>query len=223
MLNLLRTRSMAKEYLDEEDIPVQDLYRNLHELNIINRFLGGHNITRTGAKALLRGRTLHIAEIGSGGGDNLACLRSLKPASLTGFDYKADCVSFATKRYPDIRFVCADYRGAPPTDIFFSSLFCHHFSREELIAQLQWLKKHSRVGFFINDLHRHPLAWISIRLLTALFSRSRLVKHDAPLSVARGFRRREWEDMLQEAGISKYRIRWQWAFRYLIIVDHEQH
>lgn len=222
MLNLLRTRSMAKEYLDEEEIPTLELYRNLLELNIINRFLGGHKITRKGAEALLQGRALHIAEIGSGGGDNLACLRMYDPASLTGIDYKSDCVAYAARRYPDIRFVCADYRQAPPADIFFSSLFCHHFSREELIAQLQWLKNNSRVGFFINDLHRHPLAWISIRVLTVLFSRSRLVKHDAPLSVARGFRRHEWEEMLQAAGISNYRIRWQWAFRYLIIVEHEQ-
>ena len=105
-------------------------------------------------------------------------------------------------------------------DIIFSSLFCHHFSDEELVEMLHWMEKNSLCGFFINDLHRHAIAYYFIKLATAMFSKSRLVKNDAPVSVLRGFKKREWKDLLQKAGISNYSIKWKWAFRFLIVVPH---
>ena len=82
------------------------------------------------------------------------------------------------------------------------------------------MRDNCKTGFVINDLHRHPLAYHAIRLLTAAFSNSYLVKHDAPLSVARGFTRTEWQTIFQMAGLADYTIQWQWAFRHLIIFRH---
>jgi len=106
-------------------------------------------------------------------------------------------------------------------DIFFSTLFCHHFKENELVYQLRWLRENAVMGFFINDLHRHPLAYHSIKLLTRLFSKSYLVKNDAPLSVLRGFSRSEWKQLLNNAGINKFELKWKWAFRWLIIVSRQ--
>ena len=80
-----------------------------------------------------------------------------------------------------------------------------------------WMKENCKTGFFINDLQRHPLAYYSIKWITKLFSRSYLVKNDAPLSVARAFEKKEWEQIFLKAGIKNYSIRWKWAFRYLIV------
>ena len=44
MLNF-KARSLQKEILDQNDIPTGDLYQNLLELNIINTWLGGHQVT----------------------------------------------------------------------------------------------------------------------------------------------------------------------------------
>ena len=85
---------------------------------------------------------------------------------------------------------------------------------------LQWSKQNSRSGFFINDLHRHPVAYYSIKLLSLLFSKSYLVKNDAPLSVKRGFKRNEIIACLANAGISDFSIKWKWAFRWLVIIKH---
>ena len=64
------------------------------------------------------------------------------------------------------------------------------------------------------------IRWHIIRsvILTRLFSRSYLVKHDAPLSVLRGFKKKELEELLNKAGILNYTIHWKWAFRWLVIV-----
>ena len=105
-------------------------------------------------------------------------------------------------------------------DIIFSSLFCHHFTDDELTLQLQWLKTNCQIGFFINDLHRNKLAYYAIQVLTRLFSKSYLVKNDAPLSVARGFLKTEWNSICERAGLEQYTVNWKWAFRHLIIYHH---
>jgi 2-polyprenyl-3-methyl-5-hydroxy-6-metoxy-1,4-benzoquinol methylase len=219
-------RSYEKELLDGTDIPFAAIKQNMQELNTINTLLGGHAITINGFQQLATGNACHICEIGCGGGDNLLAVAkaSKLPLQLTGIDLNSSCIEVAAttlKNYQAVLIV-SDYKAvqwqqAPP-DIIFSSLFCHHFTDEELVSQLQWMQQHSHKGFFINDLHRHWLAYYSIKWLTAIFSKSYLVKKDAPLSVRRGLRRKEWAALLEQAGIKNYSIQWKWAFRWLIVV-----
>jgi 2-polyprenyl-3-methyl-5-hydroxy-6-metoxy-1,4-benzoquinol methylase len=225
----LSLRINQPELLDQPSIPAADIRRNLLELRIINRWLGGHAITIRGFRTLAgRQALINLCEIGCGGGDNLLAIQKKMAGknivlNCCGIDLNADCLavarSAAWKKEPE--FILSDYRrvifGIKP-DILFSSLFCHHFTEDELIDMFRWMKAQAGAGFFINDLHRHPLAYYSIRVLTAVFSKSYLVKNDAPLSVRRGFKRRELAGMLEKAGIRSYQIRWKWAFRWLVIV-----
>jgi hypothetical protein len=142
-----------------------------------------------------------------------------------GVDLNPHIVAYARIHHPDIHFEISDYRNMNLTikpDIIFSSLFCHHFEDDDLKEQLQWMRLNSRWGFFINDLHRHFLAYYSIQILTRLFSKSYLVKNDAPLSVARGFTKNEWQKLLKEVGMQEARISWRWAFRHLIVYQHKK-
>ncbi len=226
----LKYRSAKKELLDAEGIPFADIKRNMQELDTINRLLGGHAITIEGLNHFTGQNPgeISICEIGCGGGDNLraiynACSQKNMRLKLTGIDIKPECIRFAEERNKDLpaTWICSDYQlavlGHNIPDVIFTSLFCHHFTREELVSMMRWMKKNSRLGFFINDLHRHPLAYHSIKWLTALFSSSYLVKNDAPLSVARGFTKKEWISILQEAGLFNYNLQWKWAFRHLIV------
>lgn len=227
-------RSYTKELLDRTDLPFADIRLNMQELDTINRLLGGHAITRRGLKQVLRqahaSSTVSVVEIGCGGGDNLRALRGdadlkRRIGSLFGVDINPECIAFAESLPANkgIRFLKADYRDVvfeEKPDVIFSSLFCHHFTDEELRDMLKWMKANSRLGFFINDLHRHPLAYHSIRWLTRAFSKSYLVKNDAPLSVQRGFVRSDWLSLLSDSGIDAYQCRWKWAFRWLIVFTH---
>ena len=223
-------RSQQPELLDGPSIPFEDIRLNMLELNRINQWLGGHRITLQGFKTLLKNRkNIRVAEIGCGGGDNLFyldkwCARHGIAAELTGIDLNPDCLATAALHpwHSKPRLLAADYKEGLPEekseDMLFSSLFCHHFSEPSLIEMLRWMQSRARIGFFINDLHRHPVAYYSIRWLTRLFSHSYLVKHDAPLSVRRALRKKEWISLLNQAGIEHYRIQWKWAFRWLITV-----
>ena len=223
----LAERSYQQELLDDITIPIEAIQQNMLELDTINTYLGGHRITIKGVQLLSdKQSVLHVCEIGCGGGDNLAAIAKWADnkniqLEITGIDINANCIDVAKKRN-DIgakaNWITSDYRSVHFSrypDIIFSSLFCHHFTNESLIEQLQWMQKNSVKGFFINDLHRHWLAYYSIKILTQLFSKSYLVKNDAPLSVRRGFTKEEWKMLLSKASINA-EISWEWAFRYLI-------
>ena len=181
-----KKRSLQKELLDQEDISFRDIFLNMKELEFINSQLGGHRITIKGFKKLLHNRkSISVCEIGCGGGDNLNalqhyCVKNMVNCSFTGIDLNKDCISFAKENstIKNARFIVSDYREVDFEDekpgIIFSSLFCHHFSEQELIEMLHWLRNNATIGFFINDLHRHPLAYHFIKFATRIFSKSYL-------------------------------------------------
>lgn len=224
----LSRRSNTRELLDEDGIPFADIRKNMEELEQINTWLGGHAITISGFKYLLGARKkIHICEIGCGGGDNLKaiakwCKKHNIEVALTGIDIKDTCIEYAAinlKGY-EANLVISDYRTAElpnQPDIIFSSLFCHHFTDEQIVEIMHWKHKHAKVGFFINDLHRNAIAYHSIKLITKIFSSSYLIQHDAPISVTRGFSGDDWKRIIATAGFNTNAlVTWKWAFRWLV-------
>jgi len=233
MINL-RQRSYQKEMMDGDDISFDAMAQTLKELNVINTRLGGHAISLKGVKKLSGYNfPLTICEIGCGGGDNLFaiykfCNKKNIPVDFIGIDMNAECIAFAKQQYPQLpcQWICSDYEkvnfGDNKPGIIFSSLFCHHFTNEQLVTMLQWLRENSRIGFFINDLQRHWLAYYLIKYITKFFIKSYLVKNDASLSVSRGFWKKEWQQLFQLAGLNNYSIQWKWAFRWLVIAKNNK-
>lgn len=237
-MNKFSHRSNEKELLDRDDIPFEDIKQNMKELDFINTWLGGHAITINGIESLVKlsafqlSDKLTICEMGCGGGDNLRaigkwCKERDISVILIGIDMNPNCIAYARSRTDnfDIDFISDDYRNVhfeTKPDVIFSSLFCHHFTNEELEQQFAWMKQNAKLGFFVNDLQRHLLAYYSIKCLTKLFSKSYLVKNDAPLSVLRGFHKNEISQLLSQSSIINYQLKWKWAFRWLLIYKHEQ-
>jgi hypothetical protein len=122
--------------------------------------------------------------------------------------------------YPEILVVQADAFQLPFVeggfDFVMASLFLHHFEDEAAARLLQGFSQVARDAFLINDLRRHPLAYYSIRCLTWLFTNNRLVRHDAAVSVLRGFQDADWQKIAGLAGLS-LKVHRHFPFRYLII------
>jgi 2-polyprenyl-3-methyl-5-hydroxy-6-metoxy-1,4-benzoquinol methylase len=228
---MFRFRSMQKELLDSEDIPAAELFRNLRELDFINHWLGGYQITFGALKKVLkRGRKSHLVDIGSGGGDTLKRIskwneKQCYALDLSGVDIKPVCIQYAESNQTDkaIRFFCDDYRNIdqhiPEIDIIHASLFCHHLTDDQLVSLIQFSIRKKAI-LVINDLERNACAYYLIKFLTRLFSKSYLVKNDAPLSVSRGFKKHEWINVVRKAGAVKYSVKNRWAFRHEVIVYH---
>lgn len=228
------TRSTQDEMMDQ---PIEDkevLFRNLKELEFINRFTGGpvHGFEAIRHMIPEGTREIHIADIGYGAGDMLAYI--LKHADrlpcnvrLTGVDLMPEALEYIERAHPSlpehVTFETCDYRdwfaqGHKP-DIVHAGLFCHHLRDQQLITFLRQAYKHSKLGIIINDLERSPVAYYNIKVLTQLFSTSAFTQNDAPLSVLRGFKKKEWHEYLRESGIPDYNIQWKWAFRHLITIS----
>lgn len=212
----------------------RELDQALRELELINHFLGGYHVVRNGLSKLLfpRAQPWRIVDYGCGGGDVLrvvadwARLRGIS-VELTGVDYNARALAYArsgSHEYPHINFELGrvgDANGGtrdrgPRYDIALCNLFCHHFTNAELVPLLNQIHRNAAI-LLVNDLHRHPFAYHAIRLLTHMFSRSPMVKHDAPLSVLRAFRRTDLVDVMAQTSWQTSSIRWMWAFRFQVI------
>ena len=210
-----------------------ELEQSLRELAVINKWLGGHRVLKKGLKRVKPylqsfDRPVKIADLGCGGGDLLAFVKQWNnqnafPLELYGYDANPNVINFAREWIgdPTIHFETAnifdtDFREAE-FDIVLLTLFCHHLTDEELVSFLSQLKDQTSTAIIINDLHRHALAYHSINWLTTLFSKTPMVKADAPQSVLRAFTREELVSIMKEAAFDHYSLQWQWAFRWELV------
>ncbi|MBR9859954.1 methyltransferase domain-containing protein [bacterium] len=220
---MFKKRSYQKELIDADVIPEQDLRRNLFELHRVNQLLGGYKISLQAIKKL-QSKPKTIVDIGCGGGDLLAVFSKHLDSSiqLIGLDIKDVCISYSKERNDDsVKIIKGDYRQVfsevPDLDVVHACLFMHHLKEDEIEAFVSDCLR-NKVTLVVNDLERNPLAYWSIKIITSIFSKSRLVKNDAPLSVRRGFKKKEWHTMLQNAGATNYSVKNKWAFRHCVIV-----
>lgn len=228
---MFKNRSNELELLDLEDINKEDLFQNLRELEIINKFLFGIYTSLKGLKKLVtdKNKVYEIYDIGCGGGDFLkeASIWASKngfKVNITGVDLKDDCIEYA-KNYcngiDNINLIKADFNDIflydKKPDIVHSSLFFHHLNDSDIEKFLLKIKE-EKVSLIINDLIRNRLAYSSIKLLTKYLSKSHLVKNDAPLSVLRGFSKKEWLNLLSkiESLNYSYEIESTIGFRHLV-------
>ena len=226
-------RSTNLELMDDLACSGAVVEQTLRELEIINRTLGGNAITVQGVMSLIGGESqpISIVDLGCGGGDMLLLLhrkfeKRKVQFTFKGIDANRHIVAYASRHCahdPSVSFVAMDILSNEfrqlNFDIALATLFFHHFTDDQLVHVLRNLNSQVKFGMVINDLHRHPLAYYSIKLLVKFFSKSAMVKYDAPLSVLRGFSKMELEEILNRAGIENYTIKWKWAFRWQVVVN----
>ncbi len=225
-------RSYSKEIMDDLSCEGEVLLQALNELKTINKLLGGNKVTTDGLGKLINSpynTPISIADIGCGGGDMIAVMQewgNKKGASLRfeGVDANPNIIELAKKRtekVPNVNWKAINVFDPrfldDKVDVVCCTLFTHHFTDEELTKMFRIFRRKARLGIIVNDLHRHPLAYHSIKLLTFFFSKSEMVKNDAPLSVKRGFIREDWHRIGAEAGLPNLKVTWHWAFRWQVI------
>lgn len=219
----LQRRSYQRELIDDPVGDPHDLARMHDELGVINRWLGGTASSLGELDRRLGRPPRSLLDLGAGGLDlPRALLGRGRPERIVAVDLGRGSCRDARRRIRDedpIHVVCADGFRLPLPDhsveVAHAALFLHHFREAEVVRLLTEMARVATRGVLINDLHRHPLALGGIRLLTGVFSRSHLIRHDAPLSVRRGFRREELRHLLDAAGLQAD-IDWRWAFRYVV-------
>lgn len=213
--------------MDADDLPAAtyaDVVADLARVNVVT-------MAARPTLAFLRrvcrpGGRYRVLDVGYGDGDMLRRIarwgeRRGIAFELVGIDLNPRSEAAARAHTPAgiaIDWRTGDYADLAdePWDIILSSLVAHHMSHAQLVAFLRFMQRHARVGWLVNDLHRHGFAYRGWPLLAALFRWHPIVRHDGHLSIARSYRPGEWPPILAEAGITDARIHRAFPFRLCV-------
>jgi len=225
-------RSEALELMDDRSIAGAELLEALRQLRWINWLLGAAWPTLEGVAALWRHagqpRHLTLLDVGAGAGDvnrlllHWASWRHIDLRIMLVDVHPDTCATAAAQfqNEPRVQIICADLFKLPFSniDIVTASLILHHIPDAHIPLVVSKMLDTARIGIVINDLHRHVVAWAAIWTATRLFSRNRMLRHDAPLSVQRGFRRADFARLQAVPHLNKLRYSWRPMFRYLVVM-----
>ncbi len=212
-----------------DDLALEEsvLIRGLDELAAVNRWLGGYGPSIAGVRRLLPAgaHRLSLLDVGTGGGD-VACRLQRWAAHrdlemrIRGIDLSPAIIEHARSRcggLEDFELEVADLMDLPADELFdvvHCALVLHHFEGDSAAAVLARMFALARRGVVVNDLHRHPVAYFAIKLLTRTFSNNPMIRHDGPLSVLRAFQRQDLKRLASAAGLPEPEVRWHWGFRW---------
>jgi len=225
----LSRRSAEIELMDTETTDAADFARCLRDLATVNVVTLAHRPTLAWldrvARALPAGAPLSVLDVGFGEGVLLRTIhrwgeRRGLALALSGVDLNPLSTAAAIAATPPemVTYVTSDvfaYHPEPRPDVIVSSLFTHHLPDPAVVEFLRWMDRLAVRGWFVNDLHRSAISYHGFRLLSRAAGWHRFVQHDGPVSIARSFRRGDWERLLAVAKV-RAELRWQLPFRYCL-------
>jgi SAM-dependent methyltransferase len=197
---------------------------SLADIRTVNRYLGdyravlGHLPALLPAVAQRRGRPLRVLDVATGSADIPVAMalwargRGI-PLEVTAVDNNPLAVREAeafTRGCPEITVARGDCLSLPYGDGSFDVVVCakslHHFSDEDAVRVLREILRVTAGGYLVIDLRRSRVAWALISLLSRLFTRNRLTRHDGPLSVLRSYTVAELDALAARAGLCGRRV-----------------
>jgi SAM-dependent methyltransferase len=224
-------RADLSEWMDDDDVDLETFRGCLRDLAKVNVATLAYRPTLAFLDQLHRtgrwpeGGSLEILDVGSGYGDSLrridrwAARRGLA-VKLTGVDrnpWAARSARAATDPGRSITWLTCDvfdYCGEP--DVILSALFTHHLDDDQLVRFLAFMDQRAKLGWLINDLERHPLAWGGFAVLARLMRWHPFVRHDGPVSIRRAFAPADWRAYLAKADVGGAIIRRRFPFRLCV-------
>lgn len=221
-MRFFKNRINDPEIMDDFSIQDERIDKALEELKIINRFLGGVSTTKKGIRKLLgnNNKTVKILDAGSGASDVFD--NKSNKFVLFSLDRNKKICSYLKSSSEKTNVVYGNALELSfkrkSFDLIHASLFLHHFDEVGIKKLLSAFSETATKGIIINDLRRSLFAYLGIKILTTLFSKSDFVKKDGPLSVKKGFTKDDLIKILAETQFEKYEIKKTWAFRWLVII-----
>ncbi|VXC62096.1 Methyltransferase type 12 [Sphingomonas sp. 8AM] len=224
---MLGQRATADELMDADDLPA-DVYAavvaDLARVNVVT--MAARPTLAFLARLTKPGQRYRLFDVGYGDGDMLRRIAHWGEKRGVGFDLVGIDLnprSEAAARAHTSADLAIDWRTGDYADLtgegwdfVISSLVAHHMTQPQLIAFLRFMAREARVGWLVNDLHRHGFAYYGWPLLAGLFRWHHIVRHDGRLSIARSYRPGEWSPLLGEAGVSDARVFRAFPFRLCV-------
>lgn len=211
-MSRLSQRLIAEEQMDDPSLDPAVYAAVIGDLARVNRLLMTYRPTIAFIRRTLgKRRRFRLLDVGYGQGDMLRAIarwarRKEIEADLVGIDLNPRSLAAAagaTPRELPIEYRTGDYADTAGEgwDYVVSSSVAHHMSDAELHAFLRFMEGEARIGWYVNDIHRHPLAYWSFPALARLMRWHKMVREDGCLSIQRGFRKQDWQRLIAGSGI----------------------
>ena len=224
---MLAERLVADERMDDPSLDPGTYRDVVHDLARVNTVtLARRPTLRFLDEAVGARKQFSLLDVGFGDGDMLRAIarwakRRAIEARLVGIDLNPRSLAAAreaTAASMPIEYRIGDYAALADErfDVVISSLVAHHMSREQLIAFLGFMDREAAIGWFVNDLHRHSVAYLGWPALARLMRWHPIVRHDGHVSIARSFRKEDWRELLASAEIEGAAIRHHFPFRLCV-------
>lgn len=234
---MFEARASETEFLDRSDCDPALAVASYRFMEMINVRFGGLRVVRRFLAAEMAGcraeaRPLRILDIGSGSCDiplavsewaqtdniplHFTCLESAGPAVELARGQLARAGNPAVHLLQEDIFT---HQPAEPYDCAVASMCFHHFSDAQIRTCMQRLRGFVRDSLLINDLRRSSMAYWATRLLLAGTRAPAGVRHDALLSIRRGFNVNELRSVLEQPGNLTVSVKQEPWFRIAAIVQ----
>lgn len=224
-------RSTALEFIDTGDYTPEEYAEALRELRLINRYIGEYHALRNSLLTDIKKsevKEFSVLDLGAGSGELLRLAATFATennlsAKLTGLELNHDAakqILSESAAFPNINSVRASALELPFADGAFDyamcSLFTHHLSDGDIVHTLKEMRRVSRRGLYVIDLHRHPVAYFLYTTVGKIFLKGRLVRHDGALSILRSFKVDELMRLAQNAGLKDATVERHFPFRLVL-------
>ena len=208
---MLRTRSLATELLDAEQLDAHEVAVNLREMAMLNRLPGGTGASVRAVERLLGEQTeATVLDVGTGSGDFVRRLRRRRHVEVIAVDLRREVLDVAARNLAGISSVSlvqADVAALPladrEVDIAHASMLLHHLDPDQAVAAFAEMRRVSRLGVVINDLRRGPVPFVLIAAAVLGLSRGAYTRHDGVLSARRAYTPAELDTLAAKAGLRR--------------------
>jgi len=231
------TRNTESELMDDPSVDQAELYEVFGDINRSNRLLGGNRITIHALSQLISAfpkKSYTIVDMGCGDGTMLRQVvlwsRGQKfQMKCIGIDLSENALTIAQANsidFPEIHYLQQDILTLNPKDLDCDILLCtltmHHFHNRQIPIFLKQFVELASIGVIINDLQRSPFAYYLFKAFSAIFTRTKIAKHDGLISIQSGFKKSELIAFSKDLPSMQHQIAWKWAFRYVWVMRTER-
>jgi hypothetical protein len=218
---MFEARATESELLDQPEFDPGLAIASYRFMERVNVLFGGIRVVRRFLAAETKGRRaatpLRLLDIGSGSCDiplaisrwarardipvHITCLEMADPAAALA---RSKLARSGDKQVDLLQEDVFTHQPRAPYDYAISSMCFHHFSDEQIMTLLVKLRGFVRRGVLINDLRRSPWAFWAVTLL--LVGAPAGVRHDARLSIRRGFKVQEMKNVLAQLAATEVSV-----------------
>lgn len=229
---MIPERRHAPELLDEGAGSLEDVQQSLHDLERLNRYLGGTRALTTHLYPRLQTLFTHatILDIGTGDASLLKTIRAWsrrqsQPCTLIGLDLMPRHLHLArpTAVLDNVDLLQAQALELPfadkSVDYVVCSLLMHHLTTDDVITLLREAYRCARYGIIMSDLVRGWLPYVGYKLIEPLFGLHPFTRHDGEVSILRGLTPAELRDCARQAGLSHAQVHQHPMFRMTLVAD----